>query len=194
MQLRPATALAELVEGGVGGDAIAPGGERGSSVEAVDRPHDPDQRLLGGVVGIAGSAGDAPAHGVDPVVVAAQQRHRAHRGRRAGPQRRGRSSEASVEITAGRRSRRAARGTGCSRCRPRRGRAPSARRARTSLVCRRATSIAPGCSENWVSPTCCQASRSVGGGGLGAGATRRSGTGPLSESTLDRAGRRVRRG
>ena len=45
------------------------------------RPHDPDQRLLGGVVGIAGAAGDPAAHGMDAVVVAAQQAVERDRGR-----------------------------------------------------------------------------------------------------------------
>ncbi len=70
---RPPAAAAQLVEGGVGGDAVDPRGERRAPVEAGEAADDADHRLLGGVVGVAAGAGDAPAHGVDAVVVAAQQ-------------------------------------------------------------------------------------------------------------------------
>ena len=47
--------------------------ERRAAVEPGEAADDADHRLLGGVVGVAAGAGDAPAHRVDAVVVAAQQ-------------------------------------------------------------------------------------------------------------------------
>ena len=70
---RSAAAPAQLVEAGVGGDAVGPGPEAGPPVEAADAAHDGDHRLLRGVGGVGVVAGDPPAHGVDPVVVEAQQ-------------------------------------------------------------------------------------------------------------------------
>lgn len=73
LQVRPAFAAAELVEGGVGGDPVGPRAERRSAVEAIERANDADHRVLGGVVGIAGGADDARAHGVDAVEMPAEQ-------------------------------------------------------------------------------------------------------------------------
>ena len=53
-------------------DSVQVANEERPSKRSIDA-HDPDQRLLGGVVGVAGGAGDPAAHGVDAVVVAAQQ-------------------------------------------------------------------------------------------------------------------------
>ena len=67
-------AAAQLVEAGVGGHPVRPGGEGGAPVEAPDAADDGDQRLLGGVERVGVVAGQPAAHRVDPVVVAAQQR------------------------------------------------------------------------------------------------------------------------
>ena len=69
-----ALAAAQLVEAGVGRHPVGPGGEGGAAVEAPDAAGDGDQGLLGGVEGVGLVAGQPAAHGVDPVVVAAQQR------------------------------------------------------------------------------------------------------------------------
>ncbi len=71
---RPALALAQLVERGVGCDAVRPRREGGATVEAREPANDRDHRLLGGIVGVATRPHDAPADRVDAVVVAAQQR------------------------------------------------------------------------------------------------------------------------
>ena len=76
-------AAAQLVEAGVGVDAVGPRRERRAAVEAGEAAHDGDQRLLGGVGGVGVVAGDAPAQGVDPVVVDAQELVRAPPGRRS---------------------------------------------------------------------------------------------------------------
>ena len=73
VQARPALAFAEFVERRIGRDAVGPGAERGATVEARKVANDLDQRLLTSIVGIACPAGDPAAHGVDPVVVTAQQ-------------------------------------------------------------------------------------------------------------------------
>ena len=73
VQAGAALAPAQLVERGVRGDPVRPRRELGATVEARQAPDDADHRLLGRVVGVAGRPGDAPAHGVDAVVVAAQQ-------------------------------------------------------------------------------------------------------------------------
>ena len=70
----PPLAAAQLVEARVGGDPVGPGGEGGPAVEAADAADDGDQRLLGGVERVGVVAGQPAADGVDPVVVAAQQR------------------------------------------------------------------------------------------------------------------------
>ena len=70
---RAPVTLAQLVEGGVGGDPVGPRRERGAAVEAGEPTHDRDHRLLRGVVGVATGTGDPPADGVDAVVVPAQQ-------------------------------------------------------------------------------------------------------------------------
>ena len=53
---RSAPAPAELVEADVGGDPVHPGREGRAAVEAVQAPHDGDQRLLRGVLGVAAVA------------------------------------------------------------------------------------------------------------------------------------------
>ena len=83
VELGSALAFAEFVERGVGGDAVDPGRERRPAVEPVEVAHDADHRLLGGVVGVAGAAGDPAADGVHTVVVASEQL--IHRGRVAAP-------------------------------------------------------------------------------------------------------------
>ena len=70
---RSSIAFSEFVEGGVGGDSIGPGTERRSAVEARKVTHDLDERFLARVVGVTTPSGDAPADGVDPVVVETQQ-------------------------------------------------------------------------------------------------------------------------
>ena len=50
-----------------------PSGELGSPFEAVDAPHQGDERLLGGIQGIGLVAGQPPAQGVDLVVVPLKQ-------------------------------------------------------------------------------------------------------------------------
>jgi hypothetical protein len=71
---RPPRAPADLVEGGVDGDAIGPGGETGTPVEAVKAADDSDERVLQGVGGVGVAARHPTADGVEPVVVAAQER------------------------------------------------------------------------------------------------------------------------
>lgn len=70
---RPSTTPPELVEAGIGGHAVRPGGERRAAVETGQATCDGDEGLLGGVGGVGGVAGDPPAHGEDAVVVTAQQ-------------------------------------------------------------------------------------------------------------------------
>ena len=70
---RSPLALSELVERGVRRDSIGPGSERGPAVEARKVPDDLDERFLTRVVGVTTASGDAPADGVDPVVVETQQ-------------------------------------------------------------------------------------------------------------------------
>ena len=70
---RASVTLAQLVEGGVGGDPVRPRRERRAAVEAGEAAHDRDHRLLGGVVGVSTGTGDPPADRVHPVVVPAQQ-------------------------------------------------------------------------------------------------------------------------
>jgi len=66
-------ALAEFVECRVGGDPVRPGPERRTTVESGQVANDLDQRFLTGVIGVATAARDAATHGVESVVVAAQQ-------------------------------------------------------------------------------------------------------------------------
>ncbi len=73
MQCWASIALAELVERCVRGDPVGPGAERRSAVETRQVANDLDQRLLAGVVGVAGAPGDATTHGMDAVVVATQE-------------------------------------------------------------------------------------------------------------------------
>src|SRR3546814_6943882 len=49
----------QLVEARVGGDPVGPRGERSPPVEAPEAPHDGDEGLLGGVLGIGLVAGQA---------------------------------------------------------------------------------------------------------------------------------------
>ena len=70
---RPTVALAQLVEGGIGGDPVGPRRERGPAVEARQPAHDRDHRLLGRIVGIPTRAGNSPADRVYSVVVATEQ-------------------------------------------------------------------------------------------------------------------------
>jgi hypothetical protein len=71
---RPTGPPAELVEAGVGGHSVGPGGEGGTAVEAPDALRDGDERLLGGVQAVGLVAGQPAADGVDPVVVTSEQR------------------------------------------------------------------------------------------------------------------------
>ncbi len=68
-----ALSFAEFIERRVGGDAVGPGAERRTAVEARQAPNDLDQGLLAGVIGVAGTPGDTTADRVDTVVVATQQ-------------------------------------------------------------------------------------------------------------------------
>jgi hypothetical protein len=52
---------------------VDPGRERRATVEPGEAPHHGDEGLLGGVLGIGVVAADAPADGVHPVDVHAQE-------------------------------------------------------------------------------------------------------------------------
>src|SRR5206468_1189514 len=71
--LRPPPATAELVEARVRRYAVRPCAERGATVVARQPAHDRQQRLLRGVVRVAGVAGQPAAEPVDAVVVTAQE-------------------------------------------------------------------------------------------------------------------------
>lgn len=71
--LGPTVTPPEFVEGGVGGDPVSPSGEPGPPVEAGEALGDGDQGFLGGVEAVGVVAGQSPAHGVDPILVAAQE-------------------------------------------------------------------------------------------------------------------------
>ena len=73
VECRASVAFSEFVERGIGGDAIRPGPERRSAVEAWKVADDLDERLLAGIVGVTAAPGDATADRVDPVVVLAEQ-------------------------------------------------------------------------------------------------------------------------
>lgn len=73
VQRRTTLPFTNLVECGVGGDAVGPGSERGATVEPGQAADDLDHRLLTGIVGVPVGAGDSPADPVDPVVVTTQQ-------------------------------------------------------------------------------------------------------------------------
>ena len=75
---------AELVEAGVGGHPVGPGRELRSAVEGADAAHDQQQGLLGRVGGVGVVAGEATAHGPDPLVVPTQEQRPSRRGRRPG--------------------------------------------------------------------------------------------------------------
>jgi hypothetical protein len=68
-----ALAAAELIEAGIGRYPICPRAERRASVESVEVAHDRDHRVLRGVGGVGVVAGDSAAHGMNAVVVTAQQ-------------------------------------------------------------------------------------------------------------------------
>ena len=70
---RPPPLAPQLVEGRVGRDPVAPGGERGPAVEPADPACDGDHRLLGGVERVLGMGDDATAHAVDAVGVTVEQ-------------------------------------------------------------------------------------------------------------------------
>ena len=67
----PPLASAEEVEADVGGDAVEPGAQRRPSLEAIDAAPRPDQRLLGGVLGLERRAQHAVAVAgeLDPVLL-----------------------------------------------------------------------------------------------------------------------------
>src|SRR5581483_11874933 len=57
----PSLAAAQHVEARVGGDAVQPGSQRGTSLEAVDAAPRPHERLLHGVLGLEARAEHAVA-------------------------------------------------------------------------------------------------------------------------------------
>jgi hypothetical protein len=65
-------AFSEFVERSVRGDAVGPGTERRTTVEAWKVADDLDERLLARVVGVAAAAGDATTDGMDPVVMVSE--------------------------------------------------------------------------------------------------------------------------
>ena len=71
--VRPPPPAAQLVEAGVGGDAVGPRAERGPAVEAAQAANHGDHRFLGGVGHVGIVAGDAPAHGMAAVVVTSKR-------------------------------------------------------------------------------------------------------------------------
>ncbi len=68
-----ALAAAQLVEAGVGGDAVGPRAERRTPVETGEVAHNGDHRILGCVGGVGFVPGDASTHSVHAVVVTAEQ-------------------------------------------------------------------------------------------------------------------------
>src|SRR6478735_8147511 len=70
---RSAPRAAQLVDGRVGGDAVAPRAEGGTPVEACDAARDRDHRLLGGVERVFGMRDDAAAHRVDAIGVTVEE-------------------------------------------------------------------------------------------------------------------------
>jgi hypothetical protein len=63
----------ELVEAGVGGDAVQPGAERSVTIEASEAPHGSKERILGGIGRVLFVVQDPAAHSVDTVVVPAEE-------------------------------------------------------------------------------------------------------------------------
>jgi hypothetical protein len=72
-RLRAPSASTQLVEGGVGGDAVGPRGERRASVERIQIAGDRHQGVLGGVVGIGSSTEDPEADCMKTRVMATQE-------------------------------------------------------------------------------------------------------------------------
>ena len=66
-------ASSQFVKGSVGRDPVGPGRELGLAVKAGEPPDDGDERLLGGVLPVGVVAREAPADGVDLIVVLSQQ-------------------------------------------------------------------------------------------------------------------------
>jgi len=66
-------APAQLVEAGVGGNAVHPRRETGAPLEAIDTAGNGDQGLLGGVHRIGFVAGNPTAYRVDPIDLPAQE-------------------------------------------------------------------------------------------------------------------------
>ena len=69
----PSLSSAKLVESGVGRHPVRPSAELGPAVKARQPPHDAHQRFLGGVKTVGVVAGDASAHGIDLILMTAQQ-------------------------------------------------------------------------------------------------------------------------
>jgi len=70
---RASAASTQLVQRGVGRYPVGPGRELGFAVEAGEPPDDGNERFLGGVLPVGVVARQAPADGVDLIVVAPQQ-------------------------------------------------------------------------------------------------------------------------
>lgn len=73
VESRSSVAFSKFVERGVRGDAIRPGTERRSTIEAWKVADDLDERFLAGIVGITAASSDTTTDGVNPVVVRPQQ-------------------------------------------------------------------------------------------------------------------------
>ena len=78
---RPARSAPRFVEGGVGGDPVAPRRELRASVEGVDAPRDREQRVLRGVervVGVARAPGGRPRESTRRAGAAARRARHGH--------------------------------------------------------------------------------------------------------------------